>query len=157
MYTLWPRFEPGAVPGRLPVRTRPPALVYARVACFVVLLWIGALAGPVPGDAAVVDRTAGDAAVVLLEADGTVVERRLLDRTRLPEAAGEGSVLRYDGDAYALDPSATDRRRHRAAERFDRLSDPLDEADRQGFERNLRGKAAPKRSSALSSSAREGI
>lgn len=80
---------------------------------------------------ATVDRVVEGAAVVLVEGpDGPVAERRL-DPADLPdEGDAEGDVLRVTFEAGAVvsveaAPAERDRRRERARDRFDRLSERL--------------------------------
>lgn len=81
---------------------------------------------------ATVDRIEGDVAVLLLEADGDIIEERHLSVEDLPDAAGEGAVceLTFDADdlvEITLRPDETESRRDRLRERFDRLSRRLDD------------------------------
>lgn len=81
---------------------------------------------------ATVDRVVEGRAVVLVEADGETVAERHLSEEDLPADAGEGAVLSAtfdDGDlsAVAYRRGATDDRRRRMREKFDRLSRRLGE------------------------------
>lgn len=83
----------------------------------------------------VIDRFEDDLAVILLEADGEVVDEVVLDREDLPaEAAHPDAVLEVtltDGEVTDLSYDATETadRKERAKSRFDRLAErpPSDE------------------------------
>ena len=85
----------------------------------------------------VIDRFEDDLAVILLEADGDVVDELVLEREELPEdAAHVDAVLEVtlkDGEVTDLvyDPAETATRKDRAQSRFDRLSErpPSDDED----------------------------
>ena len=81
---------------------------------------------------AVLDRIVdGETAVLLLEADGTVVDERVLDVERLPEdGRHEGAVFDVELaddrlEAVTHRPSVERDRRTDAQDRFDRLSERL--------------------------------
>ena len=82
---------------------------------------------------AVVDRIVdGEHAVLLLEADGEVIDERTVPAGELPADATEGCVLWVtvdDGQVIELEhrPAETDRRRESVEERLDRLSRRLSE------------------------------
>lgn len=77
----------------------------------------------------VIDRFEDDLAVILLEADGEVVDEVVLDREDLPaEAAHPDAVLEVtltDGEVTDLSYDATETadRKERAQSRFDRLAE----------------------------------
>jgi hypothetical protein len=77
----------------------------------------------------VIDRFEEEFAVILLEADGDVVDEIVLDRSELPdEAAHPDAILevtRTDGEVTELsyDPVETTDRKDRAQSRFDRLAE----------------------------------
>ncbi|WP_049985200.1 DUF3006 domain-containing protein [Halobellus rufus] len=85
----------------------------------------------------VIDRFEEDLAVILLEADGDVVDEIILDRSELPdEAAHPDAILKVtltDGEVTELsyDPAETTDRKERAQSRFDRLAErpPSDDED----------------------------
>ncbi|MXV62126.1 DUF3006 family protein [Natronorubrum sp. JWXQ-INN-674] len=81
---------------------------------------------------AVLDRIVdGETAVLLLEADETVVDERILEVERLPEdGQHEGAVFDAELEADTVReltyrPSVEQERRETAQERFDRLSERL--------------------------------
>ena len=75
----------------------------------------------------VIDRFEEELAVILLEADGDVVDEIVLDRSELPaEAAHSDAILEVtltDGEVTELsyNPDETTDRKERAQSRFDRL------------------------------------
>lgn len=77
----------------------------------------------------VIDRFEDDLAVILLEADGEVVDELVLDRADLPvDADHPDAVLEVtltDGEVSDLvyDPAETRVRKERAQSRFDRLAE----------------------------------
>lgn len=85
----------------------------------------------------VIDRFEDDLAVILLEADGDVVDELILDREDLPEdAAHVNAILEVtleDGELTDLvyDAAETENRKDRAQSRFDRLAErpPSDDDD----------------------------
>lgn len=86
--------------------------------------------------AATVDRIEGDQAVLLVESNGETVAERHLPEDDLPEEAGEGAVLELafeEGDLVDVDyrPAATEDRRERVREKFDRLSRRLGDDDEE--------------------------
>ncbi|WP_255169105.1 DUF3006 family protein [Natrononativus amylolyticus] len=80
---------------------------------------------------AVLDRIVDGSAVLLLEADGEVVDERIVEVTALPEEGRhEGAVFDVDiedGLEATYRPDEERERRERAQERFDRLSRRLGE------------------------------
>jgi len=85
-------------------------------------------------DTAVLDRIVdGETAVLLLEADGSVVDERTLDIDRVPEdGRHEGAVFDVELEDGTLRemryrPEAERTRRESTQERFDRLSERLSE------------------------------
>lgn len=83
---------------------------------------------------ATVDRIEGDLAVVLVEADGTVVEELTAPIDDLPTGIEAGTVLevRIEDDTLVdvtIDPDATRERKTSAWDRFDRLSRRPDEPE----------------------------
>ncbi|SIS03630.1 DUF3006 domain-containing protein [Natronorubrum thiooxidans] len=85
-------------------------------------------------DTAVLDRIVdGETAVLLLEADGTVVDERTLAVERLPEEGRhEGAVFDVDLEGETLREltyrsSETQDRRQAMQERFERLSERFDD------------------------------
>ena len=85
----------------------------------------------------VIDRFEEELAVILLEADGEVVDEIVLDRGELPtEAAHPDAVLEVtltDGAVteVSYDPAETADRKERAQSRFDQLAErpPSDDED----------------------------
>ena len=77
----------------------------------------------------VIDRFEEELAVILLEADGEIVDEIVLDRAELPAAAGHPdavlAVTLTDGEVTELsyDAAETEARKDRAQSRFDRLAE----------------------------------
>ena len=76
---------------------------------------------------ATVDRIVEGVAVLLVESDGETVDERRLPETELPAGVTAGSVCELqfsEGELVSMtaDPEATERRRERVRERFERLS-----------------------------------
>ncbi|WP_080505203.1 DUF3006 domain-containing protein [Halorubrum aethiopicum] len=83
----------------------------------------------------VIDRLEDDLAVILLEADGEIVDEIVLDHKELPEEAVHPDavldITLTDGEVTDLvyDTAETENRKERAQSRFDRLAErpPNDE------------------------------
>lgn len=77
----------------------------------------------------VIDRFEDDKAVILLEADGDVVDELVLDRAQLPVDADHPDaileVVLTDGEVTDIvyDPTETTARKELAQSRFDRLAE----------------------------------
>lgn len=84
---------------------------------------------------AVVDRIEGDTAVLLVEARGEVVARRLVRRRALPRAARHDdavvtvTVVNDSVAAITYRPVETARRKRRAERRFELLAEPAPDGD----------------------------
>ncbi|MFQ3319132.1 MAG: hypothetical protein ACI8UR_001477 [Natronomonas sp.] len=79
-----------------------------------------------------VDRIEAGQAVLLVEAEGETVAERLVPADELPEGVTEGTVCECtfdDGELAAIEPlpESTEERKARLRERFDRLSERLDD------------------------------
>lgn len=86
----------------------------------------------------VIDRFEGDLAVILLEADGDVVDEKVVERDELPERAAHVDAILdvefTDGEITDLsyDQEETVRRKDHTQSRFDRLAKrPPNESDRE--------------------------
>ena len=83
----------------------------------------------------VIDRIVdGETAVILLEANGEVIDQLDVSASAIPDDAGEGSVLEVtieDGEFVEaeLRERETEQRREATRERLDRLSKPLSERE----------------------------
>lgn len=83
---------------------------------------------------ATVDRIEDGLAVLLVESDGETLAERHVDETELPADVEAGTVCTVtfdDGDLadVVARPEETDARRERAREKFDRLSERLDDEE----------------------------
>lgn len=67
----------------------------------------------------VIDRFEGDKAILLGDDSDEALE---IDIRRLPEGAGEGDCLRFDGGEPRLEPEAARERKERAEALFSRLT-----------------------------------
>lgn len=82
---------------------------------------------------AVLDRFEGEYAILQLEADGEAVDQVMVERSDLPEVGRhQDAVFTVEVSdtelvAVAYEPETTDDRREAAGERFDRLSQRLDD------------------------------
>ncbi|MFQ3318846.1 MAG: hypothetical protein ACI8UR_000009 [Natronomonas sp.] len=131
------------------------------LALFVVMTTSTADTGVSSNQTAVIDRIVGDKAVLLIESDDRIIDQRSVQVDALPKAAREdGAVLRVRDDGYELDRPAT---ASRSAELTERIKTLTDRSVRPGGSSGQRsenlceGRPLQERSSALRSSAREGI